>query len=64
MPPLEPRAAPHQAAPTYDVQSMEALAQRLLARLMPEILYQLRTVEPARERNRTFGMSLPYRPYR
>ena len=29
-----------------------------MPRLMPEILYQLRNVEPARERNRAFGMSL------
>jgi hypothetical protein len=50
--------APRQAVPTYDMQYIEALAQRLMPRLMPEILYQLRNVEPARERNRAFGMSL------
>jgi hypothetical protein len=50
--------APRQAFPTYDTQYIEALARRLMPRLMPEILYQLRTVEPARERNRAFGMSL------
>ena len=58
MPAMQPPAAPHQAVPTYDMQYLEALAQRLMPRLMPEILYQLRTVEPARERNRAFGMSL------
>jgi hypothetical protein len=50
--------APRQAVPTYDMQYIEALAQRLMPRLMPEILYQLRNVEPARERNRALGMSL------
>jgi hypothetical protein len=40
------------------MQYIEALAGRLMPRLMPEILYQLREVEPARERNRAFGMSL------
>jgi hypothetical protein len=55
---MQPPAAPHQAVPTYDMQYIEALAQRLMPRLMPEILYQLRNVEPARERNRAFGMSL------
>ena len=50
--------APRQGVPTYDMQYIEALAQRLMPRLMPEILYQLRNVEPARERNRAFGMSL------
>ena len=50
--------APRQEVPTYDMQYIEALAQRLMPRLMPEILYQLRSVEPARQRNRAFGMSL------
>ncbi len=50
--------APRQAVPMYDMQYIEALAQRLMPRLMPEILYQLRSVEPARQRNRAFGMSL------
>ncbi len=58
MPAMQPPAAPHQAVPTYDMQYIEALAQHLMPRLMPEILYQLRNVEPARERNRAFGMSL------
>ena len=58
MPAMHPLAAPQQAFPTYDTQYIEALAQRLMPRLMPEILYQLRNVEPARERNRAFGMSL------
>jgi hypothetical protein len=58
IPTTQQPAAPYQAAPTYDMQYTEALAQRLLPRLMPEILYQVRTVEPARERNRAFGMSL------
>jgi hypothetical protein len=63
-PPLEnvpatpPPAAPVQAIPPYDMQYIEALAQRLMPRLMPEILYQLREVEPAKQRNRAFGMSL------
>ncbi len=29
-----------------------------MPRLMPEIMYQLREVEPAKSRNRAFGMSL------
>ena len=45
---------PWQAVP----ESTELLAQRLMPRLMPEILYHLRAVDPARERNRAFGMSL------
>ncbi len=60
-PPAENMPTPvaaRQAVPTYDMQYIEALAQRLMPRLMPEILYQLRNVEPARERNRAFGMSL------
>ena len=50
--------APRQAVPEYNEQYTELLAQRLMPRLMPEILYHLRTFEPARERNRAFGMSL------
>ena len=48
----------HQSIPEYNEQYTEALAQRLIPRLMPEILYHLRAVDPARERNRAFGMSL------
>jgi hypothetical protein len=55
---MQPPAAPHQAVPTYDMQYIEALAQRLMPLLMPEIQYQLRAAEPARERNKAFGMSL------
>jgi hypothetical protein len=44
--------------PAYNEQFIETLAQRLMPRLMPEILYQLRTSEPMRSRNRAFGMSL------
>lgn len=58
IPAMQPPAAPRQNAPAYDMQYIEALAQRLMPRLMPEILYQLRQVEPVRERNRAFGMSL------
>jgi hypothetical protein len=58
MPAMQPPAAPRQDVPAYDMQYIEALASRLMPRLMPEILYQLRNVEPARERNRAFGMSL------
>lgn len=58
VPAMPPPAAPRQAVPPYDAQYIEALAQRLMPRLMPEILYQLREVEPARQRNRAFGMSL------
>jgi hypothetical protein len=47
-----------QAAPEYTEQYTELLAQRLMPRLMPEILYHLKAVDPARERNRAFGMSL------
>jgi hypothetical protein len=60
MPEMQLPAAARQAVSPYpyDMQYIEALAQRLMPRLMPEILYHLRTVEPARERNRAFGMSL------
>ena len=65
VPPIEerpptpvPPAAPRQAVPEYNEQYIELLAQRLIPRLMPEILYHLRAVDPARERNRAFGMSL------
>ena len=58
MPAMQPPVALQQAVPAYDTQYIEALAQRLMPRLMPEILYQLRNVQPARERNRAFGMSL------
>jgi hypothetical protein len=47
-----------QTIPEYNEQYTELLAQRLIPRLMPEILYHLRAVDPARERNRAFGMSL------
>jgi hypothetical protein len=58
IPAMPPPAAPQQVVPPYDMQYIEALASRLIPRLMPEILYQLRNVEPARQRNRAFGMSL------
>ena len=65
VPPIEERpVAPpqpvqrQQAVPEYNEQFIEGLAQRLIPRLMPEILYHLRAVDPARERNRAFGMSL------
>lgn len=49
-------------------QYIEALAQRLMPHLMPAILYHLRAVDPARERNRALGMSLalalPHQAYR
>ena len=58
-PPLPPQPLPRQqAVPEYNEQYTELLAQRLIPRLMPEILYHLRAVDPARERNRAFGMSL------
>ena len=58
VPAMPPPAVPRPVVPPYDAQYIEALAQRLMPRLMPEILYQLREVEPARQRNRAFGMSL------
>ena len=64
VPPTEDRSsmpvppAVRQAVPEYNEQYTELLAQRLMPRLMPEILYHLRAVDPARERNRAFGMSL------
>lgn len=58
-PPVPPQPMQRQqAVPEYNEQSIELLAQRLIPRLMPEILYHLRAVDPARERNRAFGMSL------
>lgn len=59
VPPVEERPLPRQQpVPEYSDQYIEALAQRLMPRLMPEILYHLKAVDPARERNRAFGMSL------
>lgn len=55
--PLQPLPR-QQVIPEYTEQYTELLAQRLMPRLMPEILYHLRAVDPARERNRAFGMSL------
>jgi hypothetical protein len=56
---MPPQPMPRQqAVPEYNEQYTELLAQRLMPRLMPEILYHLRSVDPARERNRAFGMSL------
>ncbi len=57
-PPMPVTPSARQAVPEYNEQYTELLAQRLMPRLMPEILYHLRTVDPARERNRAFGMSL------
>lgn len=57
-PPMSVPPSARQAVPEYNEQYTELLAQRLMPRLMPEILYHLRTVDPARERNRAFGMSL------
>ena len=57
-PPMPVPPAARQAGPEYNEQYTELLAQRLMPRLMPEILYHLRAVDPARERNRAFGMSL------
>ena len=58
LPARDPSVAPRPAVPAYDQQYIEALAQRLMPRLIPDILYQLRTVEPIKARNRAFGMSL------
>jgi hypothetical protein len=57
-PPVPVPQAARQAIAEYNEQSTEALAQRLIPRLLPEILSHLRTVDPARERTRAFGMSL------
>lgn len=53
-----PPSAERQGSPVYNEQFIETLAQRLMPRLMPEILYHLRVTDPARARNRAFGMSL------
>jgi hypothetical protein len=63
IPPVEnrpdmPPGAERQGSPAYNEQFIETLAQRLMPRLMPEILYHLRVMDPARARNRAFGMSL------
>src|SRR5581483_5148491 len=57
-PPIPVPPAARKAVPEYNEQYTELLAQQLIPRLMPEILYHLRAVDPARERNRAFGMSL------
>lgn len=60
IPPVENRSDMQQSAvqqqinPEYNEQFIETLAQRL----MPEILYNVRVMDPARARNRAFGMSL------
>ena len=53
-----PPVAQSQAGPEYNEQFIETLAQRLMPRLMPEILYHLRADQPARSRDKGFGMSL------
>lgn len=53
-----PPVAPWQPVPEYNEQFIEAMAQRLMPRLMPEILYHVRNEDPARVRSRLFGMSL------
>ncbi|HVB22809.1 MAG TPA: hypothetical protein VNG51_12770 [Ktedonobacteraceae bacterium] len=53
-----PPVAPRQAVPEYNEQFIEGLAQRLMPRLMPEILYHVRNEDPTRVRSRLFGMSL------
>jgi hypothetical protein len=55
---MPPPVAQLQAGPEYNEHFIETLAQRLMPRLMPEIMYHLRTVEPARSREKAFGMSL------
>ena len=55
---MPPPLAHQQASSEYNQQFIESLAQRLMPRLMPEILYHLRTVEPAKSRDKAFGMSL------
>jgi hypothetical protein len=53
-----PPVAQLQADPEYNEQFIETLAQRLMPRLMPEIMSNVHTVEPARSREKAFGMSL------
>ena len=48
----------YQAGPEINEQFIEAVAQRLMPRIMPEIMYQVRAVQPTTIRNRSFGMSL------
>ena len=57
-PEMQPPVAPRPVGPEYNEQFIETLAQRLMPRLMPEILYNIHNVEPVRERNKSFGMSL------
>jgi hypothetical protein len=57
-PQMPPPVAQRPLGPEYNEQFIETLAQRLMPRLMPEITYHLRTVEPERARTRAFGMSL------
>jgi hypothetical protein len=53
-----PPVSTRQVVPEYNEQFIEAMAQRLMPRLMPEILYHVRNEDPARVRSRLFGMSL------
>lgn len=55
MPPTTPRQQP---IPEYNEQFIEALMQRIMPRLTPQILYQLRMMEPTKARSRPYGMSL------
>jgi len=54
-----PQQTPYTASPNEVRPEMQPpAAQRLMPRLMPEIMYNLRSVEPERAHNKAFGMSL------
>lgn len=50
--------SPQQVAPMHDSDSFEALVQRLMSRMMPEILYQVRATELTGARRSGVGTSL------
>jgi hypothetical protein len=53
-----PAHVQQQTGPEFNEQFIEALAQRLVPRLMPEMLYHLRAAVPLPKRDNPFGMSL------
>src|SRR5438876_10702328 len=54
---MQPPMAQRPIGPEYNDQFIESVAQRLMPRLMPEIMYNLRSVEPERLRSKALGMS-------
>ena len=54
---MKPPDSQRPVSPENNDQFIESLAQRLMPRLMPEIMYNLRSMGPARAHNRAVGLS-------